>query len=51
MATLVAAIERQQGARISGGRRLANRAKAARDGLAVSPEIESVLKETASVKA
>ena len=51
MATLVAAIEGQQGARLPGSRRLANRAKAARDGLTVGPEIESILTEAASVKA
>lgn len=48
MATLVAAIERQQGTRLPGARRLANRAKAARDGLAIPKEIESVLTEGAA---
>lgn len=47
MAALVAAIETQQGARLSGARRLANRTKAIRDGLNVPPEIEAVLKENA----
>jgi (2R)-3-sulfolactate dehydrogenase (NADP+) len=48
MATLVGAIEAQQGARLSGARRLANRAKVAREGLAVPAEIEAVLKENAA---
>lgn len=43
MATLVGAIERQQGARLSGARRLANRARAAGAGIVIPPEIESVL--------
>lgn len=43
MATLVGAIERQQGARLSGVRRLTNRAKAASAGIVIPPEIESVL--------
>lgn len=43
MATLVGAIERQQGARLSGARRLTNRAKAASAGIVIPPEIESVL--------
>jgi (2R)-3-sulfolactate dehydrogenase (NADP+) len=47
MAALVAAIEVQQGARLSGTRRLANRAKAALDGLSVPAEIEAVLRENA----
>ncbi|MBN9599125.1 MAG: Ldh family oxidoreductase [Afipia sp.] len=43
MAALVGAIERQQGARLSGARRLTNRAKAAGAGIVIPPEIESVL--------
>lgn len=43
MAALVHAIERQQGARLSGARRLANRGKAASEGLTVPPELESIL--------
>ncbi len=41
MAALVGAIEQQQGARLPGTRRLANRARAARDGIAITPEIEA----------
>lgn len=47
MAMLVGAIEGQQGARLSGARRLANRAKAARDGLSVPSEIATILSENA----
>ncbi|MBX9709966.1 MAG: Ldh family oxidoreductase, partial [Xanthobacteraceae bacterium] len=43
MARLVGAIESQQGARLSGARRLANRARAARDGIVVPAEIQSLL--------
>jgi (2R)-3-sulfolactate dehydrogenase (NADP+) len=41
MAALVGAIEQQPGARLPGTRRLANRARAARDGIAIPPEIEA----------
>jgi (2R)-3-sulfolactate dehydrogenase (NADP+) len=41
MAALVGAIEHQPGARLPGTRRLANRAGAARDGIAITPEIEA----------
>jgi (2R)-3-sulfolactate dehydrogenase (NADP+) len=41
MAALVGAIERQPGARLPGTRRLANRARAARDGIVIPPEIEA----------
>lgn len=43
MARLVGAIESQHGARLSGSRRLANRAKAARDGIVVPAEIQPLL--------
>ncbi len=43
MARLVGAIEAQQGARLSGARRLANRAKAARDGIVIPAEIKPLL--------
>ena len=43
MARLVGAIEAQQGARLSGARRLANRAKAAREGIVIPAEIEPLL--------
>ena len=43
MAALAGAIERQQDARLSGARRLANRARAARDGIVIPPEIEAAL--------
>jgi len=42
MAALAAAIERQPGARLPGTRRHANRARAARDGVRIPPEIEAV---------
>jgi len=48
MASLVQAIERQQGTRLSGSRRLANRARAAREGLTVPPELEPFLKDNAA---
>jgi (2R)-3-sulfolactate dehydrogenase (NADP+) len=41
MATLIAAIEAQPGARLPGTRRLANRSRAARDGIVIPPEIEA----------
>jgi (2R)-3-sulfolactate dehydrogenase (NADP+) len=41
MTTLVAAIERQSGARLPGARRLINRARAARDGIRIPPEIRA----------
>jgi (2R)-3-sulfolactate dehydrogenase (NADP+) len=41
MATLIAAIERQPGARLPGARRHANRRRAARDGIVIPPEIET----------
>jgi (2R)-3-sulfolactate dehydrogenase (NADP+) len=43
MATLIAAIERQSGARLPGARRLANRARAERDGITIPPEIEAAM--------
>ncbi|MBY0380492.1 MAG: Ldh family oxidoreductase [Xanthobacteraceae bacterium] len=49
MASLVLAIERQQGTRLPGSRRLANRAKAAREGLTVPPELEPFLSDNAAV--
>lgn len=42
MATLIGAIEAQQGTRLPGARRLASRARAAREGLAIPPEIEAL---------
>jgi (2R)-3-sulfolactate dehydrogenase (NADP+) len=42
MATLISAIEAQQGTRLPGARRLASRARAAREGLAIPPEIEAL---------
>jgi (2R)-3-sulfolactate dehydrogenase (NADP+) len=42
IAALAAAIEQQQGARLPGARRLANRACAAREGIVISPEIEAL---------
>ncbi|RTL50717.1 MAG: Ldh family oxidoreductase [Bradyrhizobiaceae bacterium] len=45
MARLVEAIEAQQGARLPGARRLANRAKAEKNGLNVPPEIAAILEE------
>lgn len=45
MASLVGAIETQQGARLSGARRLANRANAVRDGIVIPPEIEPMLSD------
>ena len=45
MAKLVVAIEKQQGARLSGARRLANRANAVRDGIVIPPEIEPLLSD------
>jgi (2R)-3-sulfolactate dehydrogenase (NADP+) len=39
IATLAAAVERQPGARLPGTRRLANRSRAARDGIIIAPEI------------
>ncbi len=41
MAGLAQAIEDQAGARLPGARRLANRARAARDGVAIPPEVEA----------
>jgi (2R)-3-sulfolactate dehydrogenase (NADP+) len=41
MAALVGAIEQQQGARLPGARRLANRARTARDGIVIPSEIEA----------
>jgi (2R)-3-sulfolactate dehydrogenase (NADP+) len=41
MATLIAAIEAQPGARLPGTRRHANRSRAARDGIVIPPEIEA----------
>jgi (2R)-3-sulfolactate dehydrogenase (NADP+) len=41
MAALAGAIEQQPGARLPGTRRLANRARAAREGIAITPEIEA----------
>jgi (2R)-3-sulfolactate dehydrogenase (NADP+) len=41
MATLIGAIEAQPGARLPGARRLANRSRAARDGIVIPPEIEA----------
>jgi (2R)-3-sulfolactate dehydrogenase (NADP+) len=41
MAALVGAIEEQSGARLPGTRRLTNRARSARDGIAITPEIEA----------
>jgi (2R)-3-sulfolactate dehydrogenase (NADP+) len=43
MATLIAAIERQSGARLPGARRLANRARVERDGITIPPEIEAAM--------
>ena len=43
MAQLAGAIEGQHGARLSGARRLINRARAARDGIIVPAEIETLL--------
>jgi (2R)-3-sulfolactate dehydrogenase (NADP+) len=42
IATLMGAIEGQQGTRLPGARRLASRAKAAREGVAIPPEIEAL---------
>jgi (2R)-3-sulfolactate dehydrogenase (NADP+) len=42
MAALIGAIERQPGARLPGTRRLANRARAAREGIVIPPEVEAV---------
>jgi (2R)-3-sulfolactate dehydrogenase (NADP+) len=41
MATLIGAIEAQPGARLPGARRLANRSRAARDGIVIAPEIQA----------
>ena len=41
MAVLVGAIEQQSGARLPGTRRLANRSRAARDGIVIPPEVEA----------
>ena len=41
IAALAAAIEQQPGARLPGARRLANRSRAARDGILIPPEIEA----------
>jgi (2R)-3-sulfolactate dehydrogenase (NADP+) len=41
MAALVSAIEQQAGARLPGARRLANRARAAHEGIVITPEIEA----------
>src|SRR3954453_4298751 len=41
IAALIGAIEQQPGARLPGARRLANRARAAREGIVVPPEIEA----------
>jgi (2R)-3-sulfolactate dehydrogenase (NADP+) len=43
MATLAAAIEIQSGARLPGAGRLANRARAERDGITIPPEIEAAM--------
>jgi (2R)-3-sulfolactate dehydrogenase (NADP+) len=43
MAALAGAIEQQPGARLPGARRLANRARAAREGIVVPPELEAAL--------
>lgn len=43
MAALVSAIEQQSGTRLPGARRFANRARAARDGLVLWPEIEAAI--------
>ncbi len=42
IATLAAAIEQQPGARLPGARRLANRARAAREGIVIPPELEAL---------
>ena len=42
MATLARAIERQSGARLPGARRLANRSRAAREGIIIPPEIATI---------
>lgn len=41
MTALAAAIEQQPGARLPGTRRLANRARAARDGIVIAPDVEA----------
>lgn len=43
IAALAQAIERQSGARLPGARRLASRARAAREGIAIPPEIEALV--------
>jgi (2R)-3-sulfolactate dehydrogenase (NADP+) len=43
MATLIAAIERQPGARLPGERRLANRARAERNGITIPLEVEAAM--------
>jgi (2R)-3-sulfolactate dehydrogenase (NADP+) len=43
IAALIGAIEQQPGARLPGARRLANRARAAREGIVIPPEIETEL--------
>jgi (2R)-3-sulfolactate dehydrogenase (NADP+) len=42
MAALVGAIEQQAGARLPGARRLANRVRAAREGIVILAEIEAL---------
>ncbi len=42
IATLVGSIERQQGARLPGSRRLADRSRAARDGIVIPPAIRAL---------
>jgi (2R)-3-sulfolactate dehydrogenase (NADP+) len=42
IATLAAAVERQSGARLPGARRIASRARAAQDGIAIPPEITAL---------
>jgi (2R)-3-sulfolactate dehydrogenase (NADP+) len=43
MATLIAAIKKQSGTRLPGARRLANRARAQRDGITIPPEVEAAM--------
>ncbi len=43
IAKLIDAIESQQDARLSGARRFASRARAARDGIVILPDIEAAL--------
>ncbi|WP_336492536.1 Ldh family oxidoreductase [Methylobacterium nigriterrae] len=46
MAALAHAIEAQPGARLPGARRLANRARALQDGIAIPAEIQAIIKAT-----